>query len=136
MAKYKDFFLNLMMTEELQLPLPDEGDHVESLKDGIVSFLSFATFGLLPVAAFGGFPAVFPSLGEFDLFLCSCALTCVALFFLGAYKAHFSDKRYLHSAAETVLLGAVSAGVAFFLGRTVEGLVRDFSETFQDRWQD
>ena len=34
MAKYKDFFVDIMMTEELSLPVPTDGDTVESLKDG------------------------------------------------------------------------------------------------------
>ena len=34
-AKYKDFFVDLMMTEELSLPVPGDSDNTESLKDGI-----------------------------------------------------------------------------------------------------
>lgn len=34
MAKYKEFFVDIMMTEELALPVPSEGDSLESLKDG------------------------------------------------------------------------------------------------------
>ena len=46
MAKYKDFFVDVMMTQELELQVPDE-DHVqESFREGVVMFLSFATFGV------------------------------------------------------------------------------------------
>ena len=42
MAKYKDFFVDIMMSQELELQVPEE-DHVqESLKEGCVMFASFA----------------------------------------------------------------------------------------------
>jgi DNA damage-binding protein 1 len=45
MAKYKDFFVDIMMTHELELQVPDH-DHVqESFREGVVMFCSFAIFG-------------------------------------------------------------------------------------------
>jgi hypothetical protein len=45
MAKYKDFFVDIMMAHELQLQVP-EADHVqESFREGVVMFCSFAFFG-------------------------------------------------------------------------------------------
>ena len=46
MAKYKQFFINLMMTEELSLPVPSPDDHADSIKEGLVMFASFAVFGV------------------------------------------------------------------------------------------
>ena len=40
MAKYKDFFVDLMMTEELALPVPSETGTEDALKDGVAMFLS------------------------------------------------------------------------------------------------
>ena len=86
MAKYKDFFVNIMMTEvsadlvsgrpwevfkrfnpcrplapqELALPLPVADASAESLKDGFIMFLSFAIFGMLPVLGFVCVPVVAP----------------------------------------------------------------------------
>ena len=46
MAKYKEFFINVMMAEELELQVPDEDDN--PWIDGGVTFLSFVFFlGLL-----------------------------------------------------------------------------------------
>ena len=56
MAKYKNFFLNIMMTEELCLPVPEEDDNINSLKDGLVMFASFAAFGMLPILGFALVP--------------------------------------------------------------------------------
>lgn len=47
MAKYKTFFLNIMMTEELALPVPHDEDQSESLKDGLAMFVSFTTCGMV-----------------------------------------------------------------------------------------
>jgi len=125
MAKYKTFFLNIMMTEELALPVPDSGDDAESLKDGLAMFLSFTTCGMLPVLGFVVVPFVAPGIDDHTLFLFACFITAAALFGLGAFKAHFSDKRYLRSAVETVLLGGCCAAVAFLLGRLVDGFLRE-----------
>ena len=56
MAKYKQFFLNIMMTEELCLPVPEPDDNINSLKDGLVMFASFAFFGMLPILGFALVP--------------------------------------------------------------------------------
>ena len=52
MAKYKDFFVDLMMTEELALPVPSETGTEDALKDGVAMFLAFAAFGMLPLVGF------------------------------------------------------------------------------------
>eukprot|EP00325_Prymnesiales_sp_UTEX-LB-985_P028947 CAMPEP_0174727850 /NCGR_PEP_ID=MMETSP1094-20130205/50595_1 /TAXON_ID=156173 /ORGANISM="Chrysochromulina brevifilum, Strain UTEX LB 985" /LENGTH=309 /DNA_ID=CAMNT_0015929679 /DNA_START=375 /DNA_END=1304 /DNA_ORIENTATION=- len=119
MAKYKDFFVDIMMTEELALPVPSEGDSIESLKDGATMLASFAFFGLLPIVAFVVAGATAPILDTTALFACACGLTMVVLFVLGAVKAKFHDKRYCSSGCETVVLGASCAALAFLVGRAL-----------------
>ena len=63
------------MTEELSLPVPEEDDNLNSLKDGFVMFCSFAFFGMLPILGFAVVPALDPSLSDHDLFLVACAIT-------------------------------------------------------------
>jgi vacuolar iron transporter family protein len=47
MSKYQDFFVDIMMTQELALQVP-ERDHVQgSMREGLVMFCSFAFFGSL-----------------------------------------------------------------------------------------
>jgi VIT1/CCC1 family predicted Fe2+/Mn2+ transporter len=86
-------------------------------------FLSFACFGLLPVMGFVIAGVLFPHLEQFALFSIACAITGVCLFGLGAFKARFHDKRYLHSGVETVLLGGTCAAVAYFVGAAVANSV-------------
>lgn len=47
MAKHRDFFIDHMMVEELGLMSPDEDE--SPMKNGLVMFLSFLTFGIIPL---------------------------------------------------------------------------------------
>lgn len=47
MAKYDQFFVNVMMVEELGLQVPDPDDDI--VKEGVIMFLSFAGFGAMPL---------------------------------------------------------------------------------------
>ena len=125
MSKYKEFFVNIMMTEELALPVPDPEDEVNSRKEGVVMFLAFAAFGMLPIVGFVAAPLLVPSLGDAALFSVACLFTAVALFGLGAFKASFGDKAYLRSGAETLALGGICAAVAFLVGRAVSGFAEE-----------
>jgi len=128
MAKYKQFFLNIMMTEELCLPVPEPDDNINSLKDGMVMFASFAFFGMWPVLGFAVVPMFIPGLTEHELFLVACVITAIALFGLGAYKARFNEKFYIRSGVETVVLGGVCATIAFVVGRFVASFAGEVME--------
>ena len=119
MAKYKDFFVDLMMTEELNLPLPSPEGSLDAFKDGLTMFAAFATFGLLPVCGFVAAGALYPDLDTHDLFTIACVITGICLIGLGAIKAKFHDKAYIRSAVETLLLGGACAAVAFYVGKAL-----------------
>ena len=119
MAKYKEFFVDLMMTEELSLPVPSDNDHWDSLRDGTTMFASFALFGMLPILGFICTSLLFPTLETTALFQCACVITGLCLVGLGAFKAKFHDKQYIRAGLETLVLGGVCAAVAFYVGRLV-----------------
>ena len=50
MSKYKNFFLDVMMVEELGLMPPDESD--SPAKNGLVTFLAFVFFGFIPLTSY------------------------------------------------------------------------------------
>ena len=56
-------------------------------------FFAFAIFGMVPVGAVALVPLANPKINPHDLFVAACVVTAIALFFLGAYKAKFNDKR-------------------------------------------
>ena len=61
-AADKEFFVDLMMTEELSLPVPSDDDGMDSLKDGAIMFIAFALFGMLPLVGFVFTGVLFPDL--------------------------------------------------------------------------
>lgn len=61
MSKYKDFFVDIMMTQELELQVPEDDHVTESFREGVIMFSSFAFFGSLPVLGYVIFPCFFPS---------------------------------------------------------------------------
>jgi VIT1/CCC1 family predicted Fe2+/Mn2+ transporter len=125
LAKYKSFFVDLMMTQELQLQVP-EGDHVqESIREGFVMFCSFAFFGSLPLLGYVIIPAKFPHLSEDGLFRCACIITGCVLFLLGSVKSFFSSQLWYRAGMETLLLGGCCATVAFTLGQLVQQYLGD-----------
>jgi VIT1/CCC1 family predicted Fe2+/Mn2+ transporter len=89
MAKYKDFFVDVMMAEELQLQVPEADHKVESMREGVAMFFAFASCGSLPLLGYVIIPAMFPSLPEEALFTAACAVTGITLFAMGSVKSMF-----------------------------------------------
>ncbi|KAL7500543.1 hypothetical protein ACHAWT_008364 [Skeletonema menzelii] len=125
MAKYKDFFVDVMMAEELQLQVPEEDHKVESMKEGVAMFCAFASFGSLPLLGYVIIPATFPSLPEEMLFTAACAVTGVVLFLMGSVKSIFSASHWFVCGMETFLLGGACATLAYTIGQFVDGLVSE-----------
>ena len=125
MAKYKDFFVDIMMTEELALQVPDEDHKIEAMKEGVVMFCSFATFGSLPILGYVIFPVLFPTLDEDALFDAACVITGLVLFAMGCVKSIFSAANWFICGLETLLLGGACATVSFTVAHFVDGLVGD-----------
>ena len=120
MSKYKDFFVDIMMAQELELVVPEEGHVVESMKEGGIMFTSFAFFGALPLLGYVIFPEVFPNWDEDALFLSACVVTGCVLFFMGSIKSFVSSQGWFEAGIETLLLGGACATVAFTIGQFVE----------------
>jgi DNA damage-binding protein 1 len=70
--------------------VPEE-DHIqESMREGVVMFLSFATFGTMPLLGYVLIPMSFPELGYDMLFQAACVVTGCVLFLLGSVKSNFA----------------------------------------------
>mmetsp|Transcript_13081 Transcript_13081/g.14710 ORF Transcript_13081/g.14710 Transcript_13081/m.14710 type:complete len:125 (+) Transcript_13081:2-376(+) len=123
MSKYKDFFVDVMMSEELELKVPEE-DHIqESFREGIVMFCSFAAFGSFPLLGYVIIPLSFPDLPETALFTSACAITGCVLFLMGCVKSLFSSNKWYLCGIETLLLGGACATVAYTIGQYMDALV-------------
>ena len=116
MAKYEDFFVDVMMVEELGLQVPDEDEN--PWFDGLITFSAFVLFGIFPLLAYVLFANMELELGT--LFAIACAFTAVMLFALGVFKSQFSGQHWVASGMEILLLGGTTAAVSFLIGWIVE----------------
>lgn len=119
MSKYKEFFVDVMMAEELELRVPEEDHVTESFKEGIVMFCSFATFGSFPLLGYVILPTYFSDLPPHALFMNACVVTGVVLFLMGCVKSNFSTSKWYISGMETLLLGGACASVAYIIGQLI-----------------
>ncbi|CAM9160095.1 unnamed protein product [Discosporangium mesarthrocarpum] len=122
MAKYDDFFINLMMNEELGLQVPSGGDD-DTIKEGFIMFLSFATFGAMPLLGYVVVPFIYPELSINALFIVACAVTGASLFAMGAIKSQFGTLAWYSSGAEMLLLGGACAALAYLIGMGVQEML-------------
>ena len=126
MAKYDNFFVDVMMVEELGLQVPGEDDDL--VRDGIIMFCSFAVFGSMPLLGYVVFPLVLPGASSDFLFSAACIVTAITLFTMGALKSNFSTRAWYTSGLETLLLGACCAFLAYYIGRLVDNLIPDANQ--------
>lgn len=105
----KDRWVDTMMKEELEI-LPDQKSPV---KIGVVTYISFIMIGLIPLLSYlfyGG------EAEQGRLFLVACLLTSAGFLIIGYLKAYVTRTNKLKATLETLLLGALAAGVAYWAG--------------------
>ena len=125
MAKYKNFFLDVMMVEELGLMPPDEDD--SPWKNGLVTFASFVFFGFIPLLSY----VLSSATGASDTvnFVVACILTGVTMFLLGAAKAKFTNQSMLRSALLMLLNGGMAAVAAYLVSWGIASAMGGVKET-------
>jgi VIT1/CCC1 family predicted Fe2+/Mn2+ transporter len=96
---------------------PHDHTHGETpLKDGLITFTSFVTVGLIPFLLYV-LDAIFGlDISDSSLFLWSSVLTGATFISIGLLKANVTKTKPWRAAAETFLLGAVAAILAYSLG--------------------
>jgi len=108
----KDLWLKFMIQEEIGVS-PEFIDNPYE-----IAFISAGSFII------GAIPAIIP----FFLFdtvhtalIVSASVVLAFLFVVGVFKTKITKVRWLKSGLETLLIGAISCGAGFFLGRIVAG---------------
>jgi VIT1/CCC1 family predicted Fe2+/Mn2+ transporter len=119
MAKYKDFFIDLMVIEELGLKVPDKND-LEPWKSGLATATSFFVFGSIPLILYA---IMLHRVTPRTLFVASSISTLVVLFALGAIKSRFSVVSWWKSGGEFVMLGGAVAAMSYWISSMVSGWV-------------
>jgi len=111
-AKDKKVFIDIMMAEELGITLDDE--HEIPWKHGIINFLSFIVFGIVPLLAY--IILVAAGVRGFFIFYISIGVTVLTLFGMGIMKGKLTGSSYTKSTIITVLLGGFTAFIGWLVG--------------------
>lgn len=117
-AKDKKSWVDTMMVEELGIMPSDESP----VGNAVATFLSFAIFGFLPIAAYV-FALFMPTLSSVQ-FPLACGLTGATLFGLGALKTSITGRNWFLSGLEMLLVGGIAAAAAYGMGLLLGGLAR------------
>lgn len=112
----KDRWVDVMMKEELEI-LPD---NKSPFMIGTVTYVSFILVGLIPLMVYvwDYFVAALQ-----DPFILSSSLTMAGFAIIGWLKSYVTKTSIWKGIAETLLLGALAAIVAYFVGDILEQLV-------------
>lgn len=91
-------------------------------KAGIATFASFVLVGFVPVLIYVVDYIFSLELG--NMFLLSSTMAALAFIGVGWVKSYVADEPKFLAVMETLTLGAIAAGVAYFIGDLLEQLIR------------
>lgn len=106
----RERWVDFMMRFELGL---DKPNRARARHSAITIATSYIIGGLIPLSPYIIFDQIKISL------LFSIALTLVALFIFGYIKARFTGIKPIRGAVQTILVGGLAAGAAFFIARMI-----------------
>ncbi|CAI5716333.1 unnamed protein product [Hyaloperonospora brassicae] len=114
LAKYKEAFIDIMMVEELNLMPVDAKD--SPLTGGVITFLSFMLFGIIPLLSYlvNLVPGI--NMGPTTTLYLSCVLTVVTLFALGAVKGRFVGQEMWRAGGSMAINGTIAAACGWLIG--------------------
>ncbi len=112
----KDRWVDVMMKEELEMAVDQKSPYMI----GFVTYLSFILIGLIPLTIYlTDFFNPFPG----DLFLWASLLTASGFIMIGWLKSFVTQTNIFRSILETLILGAIAALVAYYVGDFLEQLI-------------
>lgn len=120
MSQYENFFVGLMVAEDLGLQLSDDND-ATFITDAFVMFVSYGCFASIPILII-----CFGSMGIEDihiLYLLAAGVSLSIMLTLGIVKSYISSSNWISSGVESLLLGALSSGLSYFLGYKLMALL-------------
>ncbi len=106
-SKNENYWADFMMQHELEIPNPEQENPLATGFSTFASFLFFGSIPLLPYILFG--------LRE-NTFTLSIIFTFFALVFLGVVRWKVTTQTILRSICEIVLIGGLSAVIAYIVG--------------------
>ena len=112
----KDRWVDVMMKEELEMAEESKSP----LLIGLATLTSFILVGFIPLLIY-----VVDFIWEVQgqLFLYACLLTSIGFIFVGAMKSIVTKTHWVRDILNTLLLGALAAVVAYFVGDLIESII-------------
>lgn len=113
----KKRWINTMMHEEHGFFVENTAS-LKPIKKAAATLVAFICAGGVPLI-----PYVF--LKNFDnLFLFSIIFTGVTLFIVGSLRTIFTKRSIIRSGMEMLIVGSVTAGIAYFIGEVLKNLIK------------
>ena len=112
----KDRWVDVMMKNELNMIYEDRS----SFLIGLVTYVSFISIGLIPLSIYV-IDIFWPISGSH--FLWTSFLTMGGFIFIGLLKSQVTEISRIRGVLETLILGAIAAFVAYYIGDFLEKLI-------------
>jgi VIT1/CCC1 family predicted Fe2+/Mn2+ transporter len=112
----KDRWVDVMMKDELEMIKEDKSPY----KMGLVTFISFLGVGLIPLVVYVS-DYISPHSG--DLFFQSSIATAIGFILIGGLKSQVTQTTIWKGILETLVLGALAALVAYYVGDFLENWI-------------
>lgn len=110
----------LWKTKKLREKLKLSDKTKSPVKNAIMTFIAFVIFGFIPLLVY---VLQFFYSNINNAFNVSIFLTLIALFVLGSVKSKITNKSWLLSGIETLIIGGIAASAAYGIGFWISGLV-------------
>lgn len=114
-SKNKEFWVDFMMKEELELPYDENKSYKVSSLFTFFAFVAAGFVPLLPFLIWGG--------DRGTLFSSAILFTGFALFFVGALRSRFTGKNWAQAGFEMLLVGGIASAIAYVVGAMVKNLI-------------
>jgi VIT1/CCC1 family predicted Fe2+/Mn2+ transporter len=93
-------------------------ENIKPKTSGLITFISFIIVGSIPLIAF-----LIPNLNNNTAFIISAFFTAISFFVIGYLRGHIVKENRLLSAIETLIIGAIAAIIAYFVGYFLATLI-------------
>jgi len=112
----KDRWVDVMMKDELEMIKEDTSPFMR----GLFTFISFLIIGFIPMIVY---VVDYVNHLEINLFFWCSVLTGIGFGVVGLLKSYLTKTSKFKGVAETILLGAAAAAVAYYVGDFLEGIL-------------
>lgn len=113
--KNQDFWVDIMLQEELGVSLGDNADN--PARSAAATFFAFVIAGFVPLI-----PYLFIDAGE-NVFNFAIVFTAVTLFVVGALRSRFTGRNWLIAGSEMLIVGGIAASIAYAVGHVAQSII-------------